>query len=345
MELTYELMTKRHLGFEAATSNERNNMKPIQKIPIEGIDLSDETFSVNFKPDLRRLRSSIEAQGLIQPVLLRERGDRYQIVCGFRRISVFRELGHPEIEARVFKEKEMENLGLFSISLHENLTTRGFNTVEKGMALDKLVHLFQMDRALVIKHFLPLVSLEQNEKILKTYLSLAGMEDEVKSYVLKEEVSRSNIRMLSDFSSQDRMALLPLFSSLKLGENRLREMLTLIEEISRRDQTSIRDIVQRPEIQAILSQKELTPSQKTERVKKALIDLRYPGMRQMEKGFEKKRKDLNLPPHVSLHHQPFFEGGGLRVEFEFETMEEFRSILSSLSVLPEKKEFQEMLKL
>ncbi len=212
-------------------------MKPIQKIPLEQIDLSDETFSVNFMPDLQRLRSSIEELGLIQPILLREKGDRYQILCGFRRISVFRELENPEIEARVFKEKEMEDLGLFSISLHENLTTRGYNTVEKAIALDKLVHLFQMDRALVIKDLLPLFSLEPNEKILKTYLSLARMENEVKSYVLKEEVSRSNIRILSNFSSQDRMALLPLFSSLKLGENRLREMLTLIEEISRRDQT------------------------------------------------------------------------------------------------------------
>ena len=317
-------------------------MKPIQKIPLEQIDLSDETFSVNFMPDLQRLRSSIEERGLIQPVLLREKGDRYQIVCGFRRISVYHELVNPEIEARVFKGKEMDNLGLFCVSLHENLTTRGFNTLEKAIALDKLVHYFQIDPIVLIKTFLPLFSLEPHEKILKTYLSLARMENEVKSYILEEEVSRSNIRILSHFNSEDRMALLPLFSSLKLGENRLREMLTLLEEISQRDQIRVKDIIHRPEIQAILSQKEFTPSQKTELVKKGLIDFRYPRMRQMEKGFEKKRRDLKLPPHISLHHQPFFEGGGLRIEFQFETMEEFRSILSSLSVLPEKKEFQEM---
>ncbi len=302
-------------------------MKPIQKIPLQQIDLSDETFSVNFMPDLQRLRSSIEERGLIQPVLLREKGDRYQIVCGFRRISVYHELGNPEIEARVFKEKEMDDLGLFCVSLHENLTTRGFNTLEKAIALDKLVHYFQIDPIVLIKTFLPLFSLEPHEKILKTYLSLARMENEVKSYILEEEVSRSNIRILSHFNSEDRMALLPLFSSLKLGENRLREMLTLLEEISQRDQIRVKDIVHRPEIQAILSQKELTPSQKTELVKKVLIDFRYPKMRQMEKGFEKKRRDLNLPPHLSLHHQPFFEGGGLRIEFQFETMEEYRSIL------------------
>ncbi len=318
-------------------------MKAIKKIPIEQIDPSDETFSVNFMPDLQRLRSSIEEMGLIQPLLLREKGDRYQIICGFRRISVYRELGNPEIEAWVFEKKKMDDLKLFYISLHENLTTRGYNTVEKAIALDKLVHYFQIDPIVVIKTFLPFFSLEPHEKILKTYLSLARMEDEVKSYILKEEVSRSNIRILSNFSSEDRMALLTLFFSLKLGENRLREMLTLLEEISRRDQTRARDIVYRPEVQAILSQKELTPSQKTERLKKVLIDLRYPRMRQMEKGFEKKRRDLNLPSGISLHYPLFFEGKGLRIEFQFETMEEYRSILSSLSILPDKKEFQEMI--
>ena len=248
-------------------------MNAIQKIPLDQIDLSDETFSVNFMPDLRGLRSSIEDVGLIQPVLLIEKGDQYQIVCGFRRLSVTKELGKSEIESRVFEEKEMDELQLFSLSLHENLTTRGFNAVEKGIALDKLVHYFQMDQTIIVQTFLPLFSLEPNEKILNTFLSLARMEDEVKRYVLKEKVSRSNIRILSNFTSEDRMALVPLFSSLKLGENRLREMLALLEEVSRRDQTRVRDIVYQREIQAILSQKELTPSHKTDRTKKVLTDL------------------------------------------------------------------------
>ena len=318
-------------------------MRAIEKIPIDQIDLSDETFSVNFMPDLQGLRSSIEAIGLIQPVFLRKKSEGYQIVCGFRRVSVMKEVGKSEIESRVFEEKEMDEFQLFFLSLHENLTTRGFNTVEKAIALDKLVHRFQVDQTMIVKTFLPLFSLEPNEKILNTFLSLARMEDQVKRYILKEKVSRSNIRVLSNFTSEDRMALLPLFSSLKLGENRLREMLALLEEISRRDQTWVRDIVNRLEIQAILSQKELTPSQKTDRMKKVLTELRYPKLNQMEKEFEKKRKDLNLPSNISIHHQPFFEGKGLRIEFQFETVEEYRSILSSLSVLPEKTEFQEMI--
>jgi ParB family chromosome partitioning protein len=319
-------------------------MKTIKKVPLEQIDVSDETFSVNFVPDLKRLRSSIEEVGLIQPVLLRKKRSGYQIACGFRRISIFRDLGNSEIEAGIFEEGEMDDLSLFSISLHENLTARGFNTVEKAIALAKLVHHFQIDPVIVVKTFLPLFSLEPHEKILKTYLSLAQMEDEVKRYVLNEEVSRSNIRKLSALSPEDRMGLLSFLSSLKLGENRLREVLTLLEEISLRDRIKVKDIVHRPKIRSILSQEELTPSQRTECVKKFLLDLRYPRLQKMEEKFERRRRDLDFPSRVSLYHSPYFEGKGLRIEFQFETMEEYRSILSSLSVLADKKEFQEMLK-
>jgi ParB-like chromosome segregation protein Spo0J len=319
------------------------DMKTAQMIPLQQIDLSDDTFSVNYLPDLQKLRSSIEEIGLIQPVFLRKKSGGYQIVCGFRRISVLKELGKSEIESKVFEEKEMDEFQFFSLSLHENLTTRGFNTVEKAIALDKLIHRFQMDPDIVLKTFLPLFLLEPHEKILNTFLSLAQMEEETKAYVLREEVSRSNIRKFATLDPDDRIAILSLISPLKLGENRLKEILTLLEEISRRNQNRVREIVQRPEIQAVLSQKELTPSQKTERVKKILVDLRYPKMHQLEEEFEKKEKGLNLPSSVTLHHQPFFEGRGLRVQFQFETMEEYKAVLSTLSQLVDKEEFKELI--
>jgi ParB family chromosome partitioning protein len=318
-------------------------MKTIQKIPISHIDLTDETFSVNFRPNLGRLRSSIEEIGLIQPVLLRKKKDGYQIICGFRRIFIIEEIGGSDILSMVLDEEEKDDLQLFFMSLHENLTTRGFNTVEKAVALDKLVHQFRVDPVVVIKKYLPLFDLEADEKILNTYFSLIPMEEEIKRYVLKEEVSRTNIRRISSFSSKDRMALLSLISPLKLGENRLREILTFLEEITKRDRLTIREIVKRPEIQAILSHQELTPSQRADRMKKALVGLRYPRMHNMETRFEKKRKELNLPTNVSLQHQPFFEGKGLKIEFQFETVERYRSMLSSLSKLADKKEFKEMI--
>jgi hypothetical protein len=185
--------------------------------------------------------------------------------------------------------------------------------------------------------------LEPNEKILDTYLSLVRMENEVKSYILKEEVSRSNIRRLALFTSEDRMALIQFFSYLRLGENRLRETLTLFKEISQRDRCKVREIVDRHEIESLVSNKEFTPSQREERMKKILLDCRYPRMRRMEEMFEEKKKELGLPSDISLRPPPFFEGKGLKVEFHFETIEEYQRILSALSLLLEKEAFKQMI--
>jgi ParB family chromosome partitioning protein len=184
---------------------------------------------------------------MTQPVLLRKRLGGYQIICGFRRISIIKEIGASDILSMVLDEEEKDDLRLFFISLHENLTSRGFNTIEKAIALDKLVHQFHVDSVTVIKKYLPLFNLEADEKILNTYLSLIQMEDEIRRYVLNEEVSRANIRRISSLSSKDRMALLSLISPLKLGENRLRETLTLVDEIARRDQQPVEKIIDRPE--------------------------------------------------------------------------------------------------
>ncbi len=318
-------------------------MESLKRIPLSEIDVSDETFSVNFMPDLKLLRSSIRTVGLIQPLLLRKKENRYQIVCGFRRTMVLQELGSPAIEARIFEEGEIQDLKLFFISLHENLTSRGFKVVEKAMAIERMVHHFKIDPGVVTHEFLPLLSLETNEKILKTFLALARMEEPVKRYVLEQEVSRSNIRRLSSLSADDRKAILALLIPLKLGENSLRETLTLVEEIAKRDRRGIHEIARLPEIEAVLSHPELTAPQKTEKVKKVLMDLRYPKMRRLEEQFENARRELNLPSAISLSHSAFFEGKGLSIRFQFESIEEYQSILSSLSCLSGREAFKEIL--
>lgn len=318
-------------------------MKQIKKILIAEIDVADETFSVNFMPDLRGLRSSLQAVGLIQPVLLEKFMDHYRIVSGFRRAWIWRELGRDEIPAIVFEERSSNDLALFHLSLQENLTTRGFNAVEKAIALKKLIHRFQVEPSEVIQTYLPLFSLEPNEKILNTYLALAEMEEEIKAYVIKEEVSRSNIRLLAKMNSEDRMALLSLLDRLRLGENRLREVLTLLMEISARDRIQITRIVGLPEIQAILSKEDLPPLQRTERVKRVLMTLRYPKMRELEEAFEGRLEKLHLPKGVVIDHSPYFEGKGLKMELQFKSIEEFQAILSILSQLAEKEEFKEMM--
>jgi hypothetical protein len=140
------------------------------------------------------------------------------------------------------------------------------------------------------------------------------------------------------------MSLASALSLLKLGENRLKEMLILLEEVSKRDHLTIREIFQKSEIQNILGQKETTPSQKTEQLKKVLLTIRYPKRHQLEQSFEQKRRSLDLPPHAVIDHSPHFEDKSLKITFQFKTMEEYRSILSAFTQLTDSKELEEMIR-
>jgi ParB family chromosome partitioning protein len=317
--------------------------KQIKRIKLNEIDTGDETFSVNFMPNLGNLRYSIEKIGLIQPVILRKKLNRYQIICGFRRVSILRDLGSDEIEA-IICEEELNDKDFFIISIHDNLLGRGFNVVEKAIAIEKLVYRFKVDSTTVIHEFLPLLSLETSEKILNTYLSLAQMEEEVKIYVINEKVSHSNIRRLATFNQEDRRALIPFISRLKLGENRLKEMLIFLSEISMRDRISIKEILKKPEIETIISQSELTSSQKTEKIKRILMNLRFPKLFQKEEEFEKRIKCLNLPSGISIQHSPYFEGREFKISFQFETPDEYDSFINTLLILKNNEEFKEMMR-
>jgi len=315
-----------------------------RNIPVSEIDLTDETFSVNFMPDLEKLRFSIKETGLLQPVLLREKKGGYQVLSGFRRTAVALDLGFREVTAFVVGGEELDEVKGFRDVLLENRTTRGFNMIEKAVAVEKLVNRFQISPKGVTREYLPLLDLETSEKILNTFLSLAGMEEEFKCYILQAGVSRTNIRRLAGMDAGNRMALLPLLGALRLGENSFREILTLMEEIAGRDQCPVQKIVDKPEIKEIITHPEMTFTQKTDRVKRMLQDLRYPRMRGLEETFEKKKRSLNLPPSLELQHAPFFEGKSLRISFPFQSLEDYRGALNTLTALSENKDFMELLR-
>jgi len=58
--------------------------KPVE-IPLRDINLKDLTFLFRYKFEIEDLSDSIKQAGLINPVVLRQK-EKYQIVCGFRRV-------------------------------------------------------------------------------------------------------------------------------------------------------------------------------------------------------------------------------------------------------------------
>ena len=153
-----------------------------------------------------------------------------------------------------------------------------------------------------------------------------------------------NATQFLEFAGEDQAELGRLLSELKLGENTLKEVLTLLREISLRDGLEVRELV-KGEIEGMVLDTTDSKVHKTNRVRKRLREMRYPRLTELENAFHEKRRGLGLSPGISLHPPSYFEGDKLMVEFRFGNMGEFKAIISKLMEASEQKELGEMLKL
>ena len=319
-------------------------VRVLRKIGIDAIDSRDHFFSMTFHPNLDSLRRSIGQVGLLQPIIVREkpRGTRYQVISGFKRLTACERLGLEEIEAFSYRKSELGDLEGFHMALHENLTTRGLNLIEKSMVIDKLIHRFGLSKDSIARDYIPMLGLQPNLKILEKASQLIHLRAEIKRYIADEEVSLENAFRLLEFSPEDQEEVGRLVSKLKLGENKLKEILTFLREICLRDGLTAREVFQ-GEIDAIASDITHSKVQKTHRMRRRLREMRYPQLTELENAFQEKRKGLGLSPGISLHPPPYFEGDTFRLEFGFKDVGEFKAILSKLMETSERKELGEMI--
>jgi ParB family chromosome partitioning protein len=90
---------------------------------------------------LDELKESIKAHGIIQPIIVRESPQGYEIVAGERRFKAARELGIKKIPVII---KQFNNLKTFEVSLVENLQRDDLNPIEQAFAFKRLVDEFSL---------------------------------------------------------------------------------------------------------------------------------------------------------------------------------------------------------
>lgn len=113
----------------------QSNPGPI-RLPIDRIDPNPLQPRSSFQPDrLRELAQSIDANGIIQPLIVRQKGERYEIVAGERRWRASRLAGLTEVPVVV---ANTSNDHLLEVSLIENIQREDLNPIEVAQAFDKL---------------------------------------------------------------------------------------------------------------------------------------------------------------------------------------------------------------
>jgi len=109
----------------------------VQMIPVAGIEPHSGQPRRIFKEEaLVELAASIQARGVIQPIIVRPHGHRFQIVAGERRWRAAQRARLHEIPAIVRNFSDEETL---EVALIENIQRQDLNAIEEAQAYKRLV--------------------------------------------------------------------------------------------------------------------------------------------------------------------------------------------------------------
>lgn len=316
-------------------------------IDCSQINLDETTFLMSYPLESRAVMASVGTIGVLQPVIVSgcpcEGG--YQLIAGFRRAYACRKLGVNRVNARIHQVNSDFPLGAFLLALHENASHRTFNHVEKALILSKLAAQFQCGRDEIIQHYLPLLGLAPVGKVLQLYLKIAGFEDELKPYLAAHDLPMTVLELLADLAPADRMAVFALVTHVKLGVNKLKEVLTYLDEIALRDGRPIHQVLAAPQIRAVLEHDQMPGPQKTDRLRQMLREMRYPQLTTLEHTYHEQLNRLELPHAVRLKADPSFERNDLTVAFRFETPEQLHDYADALLRLAQQPALRRVLQI
>ena len=125
-----------------APTDASNPEGTVTDIPVDAISRGTYQPRVHFDPEaLQELADSITAQGLIQPILLRQRGGGYELIAGERRWRAAQLAGLSSIPAIV---REMDDNSVAAVTLIENIQREDLNPLEEARALHRLKNEFRM---------------------------------------------------------------------------------------------------------------------------------------------------------------------------------------------------------
>lgn len=182
-----------------AASSTTSPSSELQKLPIEFLhpgkyqprkDMSEEA--------LEELASSIRAQGVIQPIVVRlVAKDSYEIIAGERR---WRAAQLAKLEIVPCLIKEVPDEAAVAIALIENIQREDLNAMEEAVALDRLLNEFELTHQQVAD------AVGKSRTTVTNLLRLNNLNDDVKRLLEHGDIEMGHARCLLALDGEDQSA-------------------------------------------------------------------------------------------------------------------------------------------
>jgi ParB family transcriptional regulator, chromosome partitioning protein len=234
-------------GLGAIITNSPSPAAEVEKKIIEATNsvIELEISKISPNPDQPRLHfddeaiqglaESIEASGLIQPIIVRRENDYHFIIAGERRYRACKSLGMKKIKAIIMEANEEENV---SLAVIENVQRQNLDPIEEAKAYKLLITRFKLKQAEVahkvgkdrttIANLIRLLNLPENiqEAISAALISaghakiLVSLNQKEQNHYFEQIISKSlSVRALEKLIADDNAAAVTKEISLKTSKD------------------------------------------------------------------------------------------------------------------------------
>ncbi len=290
-------------------------------VSLTEINAKDATFRITTRRKAEELLDTIQAIGLLHPPVLIEDSSGYRIVCGFRRIAACRQLGWKRIAARIYKANT-DRFELAQLAIADNALQRPLNLVETSRALNLLTET-SPDQQQLRKAALSL-GLPISPSIVPKIQEICRLPSAIQDGVLSDTINLAMALELGKLDAAAAAALVGLFSQLKVGLNKQRELLLLLTEIAIREDISTHQLIAEKPVRDILQNTDSDRAIQRQNIRSYLRRRRYPAISKAEADYQKRVRQLNLGNHIQLVPPKDFEGTTYAMILHFKNQQELK---------------------
>ena len=136
---------------------------------------------------LESLAQSIKEKGVLQPLLVRKKNDKYEIIAGERRWRAAQLAGLEKVPAIV---KDLSDSETLEIALIENLQRENLSAIEEAEGLNRLMSEYEYTQEVIGK------VIGKSRSYIANTLRLLGLPEEIKQLVKENKLSAGHARAL-----------------------------------------------------------------------------------------------------------------------------------------------------
>lgn len=185
------MINKRGLGKGLGAlipENEEKIQNAVVDLKITDVEPNDKQPRKAFDDQaLTDLAESIKEHGVVQPIIVRQVGNSYQIIAGERRWRASRLAGKKTIPAIV---KECSNLEVMELALIENLQREDLNSIEEALAYKSLIEEYNMTQDEISKQ------IGKSRPAIANSLRLLQLPQEIKEMIASGKITQGHARAL-----------------------------------------------------------------------------------------------------------------------------------------------------